>query len=70
QALTWYKEGRIEKIIEYCKQDVEVTRLIHEHALQHGQISYDSRGGVKTVALSWSIEAPAPQASEQMSLFD
>ncbi len=70
QALTWYKEGRIEKIIEYCKQDVEVTRLIHEHALQHGQLSYDSRGGVKTVALSWSIEAPASQASEQMSLFD
>ena len=70
QALAWYKEGRIDKIIEYCKQDVEVTRLVHEHALNHHQLSYDSRSGVKTVDLDWSLQGPAPQASEQMSLFD
>jgi DEAD/DEAH box helicase domain-containing protein len=71
QALSWYKEGRIDKIIEYCKQDVEVTRLVHEHALQHGQLSYDSRQGIKTVALNWSLREPAVAVSaEQMSLFD
>ena len=25
-SLQWYKEGKIDKIIEYCKQDVEITR--------------------------------------------
>jgi DEAD/DEAH box helicase domain-containing protein len=70
QALTWYKEGRIDKIIEYCKQDVEVTRLVHEHALEHGELSYDSRSGIKTVALNWSVQAPDVVAAEQMSLFD
>jgi len=70
QALAWYKEGRIDKIIEYCKQDVEVTRLVHEHALQHGELSYDSRAGIKTVALSWSVRAPEAAAAEQMSLFE
>ena len=70
QALGWYKEGRIDKIIAYCKQDVEVTRLVHEHALQHGQLCYDSRQGIKTVLLNWSLQPPAPAAAEQMSLFD
>lgn len=70
QALAWYKEGRIDKIIEYCKQDVEVTRLVHEHALKNGQLSYDSRQGVKTVALNWSLQPVVAAAAEQMSLFD
>ena len=70
QALSWYKEGRIDKIIEYCKQDVEVTRLVHEYALEHGQLNYDSRQGIKTVALNWSVQAPEVAAAEQMSLFD
>lgn len=25
-ALKWYKEGKLEKIIEYCRKDVEITR--------------------------------------------
>ena len=25
-ALKWYKQGRIDKIIEYCKKDVEITK--------------------------------------------
>jgi DEAD/DEAH box helicase domain-containing protein len=70
QALAWYKEGRIEKIIDYCKQDVDITRQLHEHALQHGQLSYDTRQGIRTVALNWTLPQPVAPAAEQMSLFD
>ena len=71
QALQWYKEGRIDLIIEYCKQDVEVTRRLHEHALAHGALQYDSRSGIKTVTLDWHLpEPPAELAAEQMSLFE
>lgn len=70
QALAWYKEGRIDLIIEYCKQDVEVTRRIYEYALEHGELLYDSRSGVKTVALDILAHNATETPPEQMSLFD
>ncbi len=70
QSLLWYKEGRIDLVIDYCKKDVEVTRLVHEYALHHGKLLYESRTGVKTVALNWNLNPPAPQPAVQMSLFD
>ena len=68
QALKWYKEGKLDKIIEYCKVDVEVTRDLHRFALEHGKLLYDSKLGIKTVNVEWKLgkEKKAPQ---QMSLF-
>ena len=68
QALKWFKEGKLDKIIEYCKVDVEVTRDVHRFALEHGKLLYDSKLGIKTVNVDWKLgkEKKAPQ---QMSLF-
>ena len=68
QALKWYKEGKLDKIIEYCKVDVEVTRDLHRFALEHGKLLYDSKLGIKTVNVEWKLgkEKKSPQ---QMSLF-
>ncbi|MEE8433477.1 MAG: DEAD/DEAH box helicase [bacterium] len=72
QSLQWYKEGRMDLIIDYCKQDVDVTRRLFEYALEHRHLLYDSRSGIKTVALDWHL--PGTQAaevpSEQMTLFE
>ena len=68
QALKWYKEGKLDKIIEYCKVDVEVTRDIHLYALEKGKLHYDSRSGIKTVELNWDV-LPAKKEPQQMSLF-
>jgi DEAD/DEAH box helicase domain-containing protein len=70
QSLQWYKEGRIGLIIEYCKQDVDVTRRLYEYALENGKLLYDSRSGIKTVNLSWRLAEPKEIASEQMTLFE
>ena len=68
QALKWYKEGKLDKIIEYCKVDVEDTRDVHRYALENGKLHYDSRSGIKTVNLDWNIH-PEKQQFQQMSLF-
>lgn len=68
QALKWYKEGKLDKIIEYCKDDVAVTRDVHQHALEKGELSYDSNTGIKTVKLDWSQNKPKKEI-QQMSLF-
>ena len=38
QATEWWKEGKIDKIIEYCKQDVIVTRDLFHYGRDNGYI--------------------------------
>lgn len=68
QALQWYKDGKLDKIIKYCKDDVAVTRDVHQHALEHGELLYESHSGLKTVKINWALEKPKKEI-EQMSLF-
>ena len=44
-SLQWYKEGKIDKIIHYCKQDVEITRDLYLYGEEHGHVNYQSRSG-------------------------
>ena len=44
-SLQWYKEGKIDKIIHYCKQDVEITRDLYLYGEEHGFVNYQSRSG-------------------------
>jgi DEAD/DEAH box helicase domain-containing protein len=73
QALQWYKEGRMDLIIAYCKQDVDVTRRLYEYALAHHELQYESRAGIKTVQVPWTVPTFAPKvvaAAEQLSFID
>ena len=54
QALTWYKQGRLMEIAEYCCYDVKLTRLVHEYGVQHRLLHYHNRFGKKlSVPVSW-----------------
>ena len=44
-SLQWYKEGKIDKIIHYCKHDVEITRDLFLYGEEHGYVNYQSRSG-------------------------
>jgi DEAD/DEAH box helicase domain-containing protein len=44
-SLQWYKEGKINKIIKYCKQDVEITRDLYLYGEKNGFVKYQSRSG-------------------------
>jgi DEAD/DEAH box helicase domain-containing protein len=45
QAVTWWKEGKIEEIRKYCLQDVKVTKEVYEFGLKHGYILFDTKRG-------------------------
>lgn len=68
QAIQWYKEGKLDMIINYCKNDVAVTRDLHQYALDHGELFYESHYGIKSVRTPWFLEKPKKE-NEQMSLF-
>ncbi len=44
-SLQWYKEGKMDKIIKYCKQDVAITRDLFLYGEEHGHVLYKSRSG-------------------------
>lgn len=54
EAIRWFREGKIERIAEYCCYDVKITKEIYEHGKQHQQVSYTSKFGQKlSVRVNW-----------------
>ncbi len=44
EAVTWWKEGQIDKIIKYCIDDVKITKDIYDYALKNGKLKYKDLG--------------------------
>jgi DEAD/DEAH box helicase domain-containing protein len=40
QSLAWVKAGELDKVIEYCKSDVELTRRLFEFGCRQGYLLY------------------------------
>jgi DEAD/DEAH box helicase domain-containing protein len=54
QAVRWYREGRIQEVLAYCQQDVEVTRRLYEFGQQHKHVKYrDLSFRERMVPVSW-----------------
>jgi len=47
EAITWWKNGEIDKIIKYCIDDVKITKEVYEYALKNGHLKF--KDGDKTV---------------------
>ena len=55
QAVEWYKQGKIDKIIEYCLMDVEITRDVFTYGMKNGHIKIaKADGDSSTVRVQWS----------------
>ena len=56
-SLQWYKEGKIDKIVHYCKQDVQITRDLYLFGAQYGYVNYQSRSGNPLqLKVNWKTE--------------
>lgn len=57
-AVEWWKSGQVQKIIEYCTQDVKVTRDVFQFGRQNGfvriQRSADAENKGQQVAVQWN----------------
>ena len=50
QALLWWKQGRIREIIDYCKQDVKITRDLFLYGQKNGYLLFTNKAK-KTVRI-------------------
>jgi DEAD/DEAH box helicase domain-containing protein len=53
-AIEWWKNGEIEKIIKYCLEDVRLTRSLYDFAEKNGHLKYKEFGNLKEVKLDTS----------------
>jgi len=49
-AVQWWKEGKIQEVIDYCKDDVKVTKDVYEYGLDKGYVLFDDRTGERQQA--------------------
>ena len=54
-AVEWWKTGEVDKIIEYCLQDVKVTRDVFLHGLNKGELEVMKADDTKVkFTVNWS----------------
>ncbi len=54
QALRWWKQGKIEEIVRYCRQDVALTKDLFLYGKQHGHLLFRNKAGnTVRVKVSW-----------------
>jgi len=52
EAVSWWKEGAIEKIRDYCLQDVKITKELYDYALSNGLLKYRDFGTLRDIPLN------------------
>ena len=54
KSVEWFREGELDKVAEYCKADVDITRRVHEFGRDNGYVNYYSKLGSKLkVSVNW-----------------
>lgn len=55
EAITWWKNGEIDKIIKYCIDDVKITKSLYDFALANNHLKYKDAGVLKEIRLDTSL---------------
>ncbi|MBN1977303.1 MAG: ribonuclease H-like domain-containing protein [Anaerolineae bacterium] len=54
QAVSWFRQGKLDQVITYCRHDVEVTWKVYEFGRANGYVKYrDKRWREHKVPVKW-----------------
>lgn len=54
EAIRWYREGKIDELIAYCRDDVAITKKLFEYGRENGCVYFIDRYGRKSqVNVAW-----------------
>lgn len=71
KAMEWWAEGKIDKVREYCIEDVRITKEIFDYALEKGELKYIDLREKKTMKLdtsAWMQGGEAPSLTHAFQL--
>lgn len=55
EAITWWQNGEIDKIIKYCIEDVRITKELYDYAMKNKKLLYKdlgAQGQIKEIRLN------------------
>ncbi|MBI4495841.1 MAG: DEAD/DEAH box helicase [Deltaproteobacteria bacterium] len=56
QSLKWFKEGKIDEVIAYCKRDVQITRDLFLFGLEKGYLLFETKAGqLVRLPVKWDL---------------
>ncbi len=68
-AVRYFREGKMDKLAEYCLEDVRITREIFDYAMMNGRLKYPDLGGAtKEFVVDLEKYLPTSTNDTQMSL--
>ncbi|MCW9054618.1 MAG: ribonuclease H-like domain-containing protein [Candidatus Pacebacteria bacterium] len=53
-AIRWWQQGEIDKIRQYCLDDVKITKEVYDYAMKNGKLRYMDFSEKKNIALDTS----------------
>jgi DEAD/DEAH box helicase domain-containing protein len=68
EAVTWWRNGEVEKVMKYCLDDVRVTRELYEYMRDNKSVKYRDLGVIKELKIDTSGWDDAPKAAMNFSL--
>lgn len=68
QSLRWVKEGKLDLVVDYCKQDVKVTKEVFEHGRDHAFVNIDNLGSPQKVSVDWKLTRLVPEKPQHALL--
>ncbi len=63
QAVTWWKKGEVEKVRQYCLDDVKITKEVYDYAVKHNLLKFKEDGkiiDIKLNASTWEKKKEGP----------
>jgi DEAD/DEAH box helicase domain-containing protein len=57
QAVRWLREGKLDAVVEYCKDDVSITRDLFDFGLSQGYLVYQTKNGQPVrLPVNWKLD--------------
>lgn len=69
EAIIWWREGQIQKIKDYCEEDVRITKEIYEFMLNNKKVYYLDNGVKKEIPINTDLWEKKPNSHKINSLF-
>jgi DEAD/DEAH box helicase domain-containing protein len=71
KAVEWWAQGLVDKVREYCIEDVRITRELYDYAMKHGILKYKDLRDIRDIKLdtrNWTSPLPPPSMTHTLGL--
>lgn len=71
KSVEWWQQGLVDKVREYCIEDVRITRELYDYALEHGSLKYKDLKDKREIQLDtahWGEQAPGAAFTHTLPL--